>query len=84
MVHMQEPMKYTSKDFYLSACIRASGANLIRLEPLDYKTYLFHFDIPTSQANYLIEQHWNGKLVLPTKAVIDAINELKTRLHQGV
>ena len=81
---MKNPTTFTSKDFYLSACIRAYGANLTRLEPIDYKTYLFHFDITPAQANALIEQHWNGQLILPTKAVIDAINELKTRLHQGV
>lgn len=81
---MNNENTFQSKDFYLSACIRASGANLIRLEPIDYKTYLFHFDISPVQANNLIERHWNGTLILSTKAVIDAINELKTRLHQGV
>ncbi len=81
---MNNGITFQSRDFYLSACLRAAGATLTHLEPIDSKTYLFHFDISPLQANNLIEQHWNGKLVLPTKAVIDAINELKTRLHQGL
>lgn len=81
---MNNESNFQSKDFYLSACIRATGAQLIQLKPIDQRTFLFVFDITPAEANHLIEDHWNSHLILPTKSVIDAINELKTRLHQGV
>lgn len=78
-----DEMEYSTKDFYLSSCILASGIPLIRLEPINHKTYLFIFLDKESQIPALIQQHWDRKLLLPTRDVIEAINELKTRLYEG-
>jgi len=76
--------QWKSKDFYLSSVIRASGASLIGLETGNHDFVVFVFDISPEKAEEIISQHWNRKLVTPTKDLIEAINELKTRLHQGV
>ncbi|MGH7245783.1 MAG: DUF5659 domain-containing protein [Nitrosotalea sp.] len=77
-------MEYKNVDFYLSACLLAAGAPLLRLEKQSSKTFIFVFKITGKTANQIIQQHWDKSLILPTKTLIDAINELKTRLHNGV
>jgi hypothetical protein len=74
---------FETKDFYLSSCILATGIPLIELRPIGASVFQFVFAISPTDANILIKQHWSRELVLPTKNLIDAINELKTRLHQG-
>ena len=77
-------MEYKNTDFYLSTCLLASGIPLLRLERQDTKTFIFVFETTEEKANEVIQNHWSKQLILPTKTLIDAINELKTRLHNGV
>lgn len=73
--------EYTTKDFYLGACILASGIPLLRLEQLNHKSFVFVFSISPENANNIISQHWNKTLVLPTRSIVEAITELKTRIY---
>lgn len=75
---------FKSNDFYLCACVLASGIPLKRVEHGDGKFMIFVFDDPDCKAEQIISDHWDRTLRLPTRQLIDAIHELKTRLHSGV
>lgn len=78
-----ETKKYKTKDFYLSACILASGYPLLQIERTSEKFSIFTFDISAAQAEKIIQNHWNYSLTLSTRKFVEAINELKTRLYNG-
>lgn len=73
-----------SKDFYLSCIIRASGFNLIELKKGTGDFSVFVFDVTPEKAEQIISLHWSRQLALPTKDLIEAINELRSRLKSGV
>ena len=75
-------MKY--KDFYLSSILLASGVTLLNLEKTDHGFVFFVFDISSEKAESIISSHWSRTLKLPTRDIIEAINELKTRLKSGI
>lgn len=77
-----ESNHFKSRDFYISACLIASGHRLLNLIK-DHSSFVtFVFDCPLSTAESIISDHWSKRLVLPTRDLIEAINELKTRIHQ--
>lgn len=76
--------RWKSKDFYLSCVIRASGFELITLERKEHDFSVFVFDISPQKAEEIISLHWSKQLKLPTKDLVEAINELRTRLKSGV
>lgn len=76
-------MEYRSRDFYISASLLAKGTRLIRLDKESENTYLFVFYISPEEAKKLIQDHWNKQLMVASRDLIEAINELKTRLHNG-
>lgn len=75
---------WKSKDFYLSCLVRASGFPLLELEKSEGNFVYFVFDISPEEAEKIISLHWSRELSLPTKDVIEAINELRTRLKNGI
>jgi hypothetical protein len=75
---------YTSRDFYHCACILASGTTLLRLQRNTGKIVTFVFALTPIEAEEIIKKHWNRELLLPTRNIIDAIHELKTRLYSDV
>lgn len=75
--------EYKTKDFYISVCMLALGTQLLRLEKATEKITIFVFGIAPVKANEIIKNHWDRKLSLPTRNVVDAIHELKTRLYSG-
>ena len=78
---MENKMEFISKDFYICSVILASGVNLLRLKKETERFVFFIFDISPSNAEKIIQRHWSRELVLPTRNLIEAINELKTRIH---
>ncbi len=80
---MENVTVYKSKDFYISACLLASGLKLIRLEPGTGKFVHFVFDDPKNLAPEIISSHWNRSNRIASRDLIEAINELRTRLHGG-
>jgi hypothetical protein len=71
---------WKSKDFYLSCIIRASGFDLIGLEKGKGDFCVFVFGLPQEKAEQIISLHWSRQLKLPTRDLVEAINELRTRL----
>ncbi len=76
--------RWKSKDFYLSSVVRAAGFDLINLERKQNDFSVFVFDISPQKAEKIISLHWSKQLKLPTRDLIEAINELRTRLKSGV
>lgn len=75
--------EYKTKDYYIGVCLLASGIQLLRLERVTDKIAIFVFAIFSEKADEIIKKHWGRELLLPTRDVIDAIHELKTRLYSG-
>ncbi|MBI4038708.1 hypothetical protein HY384_02000 [Candidatus Daviesbacteria bacterium] len=84
MENLQETSLYKNHDFYLSAICLAAGLSLLRLERGQGKFVVFVFSDPQQKAQQIISDHWSHKLKVPSRSIIEAINELKTRLHSGV
>jgi hypothetical protein len=84
MCHMENGMEYRSHDFYLSACLLASGLRLKNVEASAKNYSVFVFDDPQNIAEKIISEHWNRNNSIPTRNLIEAINELKTRLYSGL
>ena len=82
--NMENHTEFKSHDFYLCACVLASGLPLKRVDRGDGKFMVFVFDDPEFRAEQVISDHWDRKLMIPTRRVIDAIHELRTRLHSGI
>lgn len=80
---MENYKNFASNDFYLSSLILASGFPLTGIERNNGKIATFIFDCPESIAEEIISNHWNKTLQLPTRNVLEAIHELKTRLFSG-
>jgi len=81
---MEDEKIWKSNDFYLCAICIASGASLICLERGGSKFVTFVLNISPREAEKIISNHWDRKLKVPTRDLIEAINELRTRLHSGV
>ena len=79
----QEPGLYKSQDFYLTAICIGAGLNLVRLERNSGKFITFVLDDPENKASGIISKHWNRECKIPSIDIIEAINQLKTRLHSG-
>jgi hypothetical protein len=75
---------FKSNDFYLCAVCIASGASLVSLNRDNNKFATFVLDIAPEKAEEIITKHWNRELRVPTRDLIEAINELKTRLHSNM
>jgi len=75
---------FKSNDFYLCAVCIASGASLVSLKRGEGRIATFVLNISSEKAEKIITKHWNRELIVPTRNVVEAINELKTRLYSGV
>lgn len=73
---------YSSTDFYLTACILASGYPLIQVVPTQTNKLEFVLAISPEEADKLIQKHWARDLTVPSRNLVDAIKELKTRMYQ--
>lgn len=80
---MENVNVYKTKDFYLSACLLAYGISIQKLEPTVNSAYLFVFETSIENAEKIIKLYWDRSLKLPIRDFVDAINELKTRIHTG-
>ena len=81
---MENGKEFKSHDFYLSACLLASGFTLKRLESKGDKFVVFVFDDPQEKALMLITNHWNRSNPIQSRDLVEAINELKTRIHSDI
>ena len=74
---------FKSNDFYTCAVCIACGAKLIDLEKTPHDFVNFVLNITPPKAQKIISMHWNRELKVPTRDLVEAINELKTRLHSS-
>ncbi len=82
---MNNSNTWKSQDFYLACVVLASKKlKLISLERSEGKIVTFVFEDPNSEAEEIIKAHWERKMRIPTRNLIDAIVELKTRIHSGI
>jgi hypothetical protein len=72
---------YTTTDFYSACILRACRIQLTDIIKMSSKTVEFVFRENEKECNRVLKSHWDGELILPTKDVVGAISELKTRLH---
>lgn len=80
---MKDANIYKTKDFYLGATLLAYGIPLQRLENINSGVYLFVFGTSEQSAEKVINSYWDRSLKLPIRNFVEAINELKTRIHLG-
>lgn len=80
---MKMKNEYKTKDFYLSATLLAFGIPLQKLETISSGIYFFVFGTSVESAEQIICSYWDRSLELPVRNFVEAINELKTRIHIG-
>lgn len=85
MENKKEKILFESRDLYISAVCLAVGLKLLRLEK-DSRTRMatFVFSDPHNNSSQIISKHWSNKLMISSRGLIEAINELKTRIHSGI
>lgn len=81
---MEKLKLFKTKDFYISACLLASGFKLIELQKERNNLMTFVFNNSNNKAEEIIKNHWNRTHKIPTRNLIEAINELKTRIYCGI
>jgi hypothetical protein len=82
---MENLNEYKSKDFYISCILLASKKLVLkRLEKKSDKIVTFIFEDPNNLANEIIKSHWGRENRVISLDLIEAINQLKTRIHNGI
>jgi hypothetical protein len=74
---------YITKDFYISCCLLASGLQLLQLDKSNGKDFVY-FVFQDLEQEAIVSDHWSRNLIIPTKDLVNAIQELKTRLYSKV
>lgn len=75
--------QWKSQDFYLSAVCIASGCKLKRLERKSGDLVEFIFEDSPEKCIEIISRYWARNLSLDARALIEAINEIRTRIHSN-
>ena len=75
---------FVSKDFYLVAVCLAAGCSLKLLNHDRGNFVRFVLEESSSKCEQIISKHWSGELKVSSRKLVEAINELKTRLHSGM
>jgi len=76
---MQDEQTYNTSDLGVAAAWLASGAFLIRLEPIDARRVSFVFQ--GKSLNEVAKQYWQRNLRLDALSHFDAIKQVKNRLY---
>jgi hypothetical protein len=83
--YMENINEYRSKDFFISAVLLSSGKlALKKLEKYSDKITTFVFSDPNHLAEEIIRKHWSRTNRVISLDLIEAINQLKTRIHSGI
>lgn len=76
----KQKYEYKLKDFYTASVLRSLSIPLVRVDKT-YSICTFVLDIASEEARALIDNYWNKNLKVDARTLIEAINELKTRIH---
>ena len=70
-------------DFYQAVILRVQQYKLVELEKVDSKQVIFVFKDKNKSAYSDIQKYWNRELKVQARDMVDAIVELKTRIHNN-
>jgi len=76
--------QFSTQDFYLSCVLKSAGLQLQNLIRNSNGKVTFVFGNPNQIAETTIQKHWNKELKIISLDLVEAINQLKTRIHSGV
>ncbi len=76
--------RFSSQDFYLVCVLKSAGLQLQNLIRNSNGKVTFVFNNPDQIAERTIQKHWNKELKITSLDLVEAINQLKTRIHSGV
>ena len=79
----QTNKQFRTQDFYTSSVLKSAGLHLINISRSSNGKVIFIFDNP-KHAEEVIRKHWNKELNVNSLDLIEAINQLKTRIYSGV
>lgn len=75
---------FFTQDFYISCVLKSAGLQLQNLIRNSNGKVTFVFANPNQIAETTIQKHWNKELKITSLDLVEAINQLKTRIHSGV
>lgn len=75
---------FFTQDFYISCVLKSAGLQLQNLIRNSNGKVTFVFANPNQIAEITIQKHWNKELKIISLDLVEAINQLKTRIHSGV
>jgi hypothetical protein len=81
---MEDFNQYESADFYTSSVLLAMNCRLETINRQSGNFSYFVFNETPEKCQEIISAYWADELLINPKKLISAINELKTRLHQGI
>jgi len=71
-------------DFYISCVLKSAGLQLQTIIRDSNGKATFVFGNPNEIAETTIKKHWNRELQVISLDLVEAINQIKTRIHSGV
>lgn len=71
---------YRTKDFYHAVVLKSLGFNLLELDRSEGNFSIFVFADEEETATETIKRYWDRTLTVEPRAMVDSINECKTRL----
>ncbi len=76
--------QFSTQDFYISCVLKSAGLQLQNLIRNSNGKVTFVFGNPNQIAEITIQKHSNKELKVISLDLVEAINQLKTRIHSGV
>lgn len=79
--------EYQTSDFYSAVVLRTLGFPLVDLIKTNPKDKKVKFSFSTANSKYdpedVLQDYWNGDLLVNSKKFVESINEIKTRLYDN-
>lgn len=75
--------EFRTKDFYHAVVLKALGFDLLGLDKSEGRFSIFIFDDKRQGAEETVKKYWDRALMVEPRAMVDSINELKTRLYSS-
>ena len=76
--------QFSTSDFYISCVLKSAGLQLQTIIRNSNGKATFVFGNPNQIAEVTIQKHWNRELQVISLDLVEAINQIKTRIHSGV
>ena len=80
MRELNSTKTFSTRDYWLSAALLASGKNLLRLDWQEGRAHFIFTDLTSCEQ--LTQAYWAGDLKVSAKAFTDALRTLKDRLYR--